>query len=212
MKKIMKNWARGLPFATLLTVFLCIAHPAVAQPAAGADAAAAAAPTSDYLIGAGDVLQIFVWRQDDLSVTVPVRPDGKISTPLINDLVAVGKTPTQVAREMEKALSQYLRSPQVNVIVKEFVGLNSAQIRVTGQAAQPKAVPYRDRMTLLDVVIAVGGLTKFAAGNRSHVVRTVDGKQEEIHVRLDNLMNRGDMKENMPMKPGDVLIIPERVF
>ncbi len=208
----MKNWRSGLPLATLFCLLLCLGRPALAQPAAGANAPPPEPPSSSYQIGAGDVLQIFVWRQDDLSVTVPVRPDGMISTPLINDLVAVGKTPTQVAHEMEAALSKFLRAPQVNVIVKEFVGLTSAQIRVTGQAAQPKAVPYRDRMTLLDVVIAVGGLTKFAAGNRSHVARTVDGKTEEIHVRLDDLMNRGKIKENIVMQPGDVLIIPERVF
>jgi polysaccharide export outer membrane protein len=196
--------------ALLFCLALCVAGEGFAQSAA--DEAPAAAPSNDYLIGAGDTLQIFVWRQADLSVTVPVRPDGKVSTPLIDDLVAVGKTPTQVAREMEKALSQYLRAPQVNVIVTQFVGLNSAQIRVTGQAAQPRAVPYRDRMTLLDVVIAVGGLTKFAAGNRSRVVRTVNGKSKEIRVHLDDLINRGKIKENMVMQPGDVVIIPERVF
>ena len=209
----MANREGGLILAILACLSLCIGRDGYAQSATDAEEAPPATSSStNYLIGAGDVLQIFVWRQDDLSVTVPVRPDGKISTPLIDDLVAVGKTPTQLAREMEKALSQYLRAPQVNVIVKEFVGLSSAQIRVTGQALQPKAVPYRDRMTLLDVVIAVGGLTKFAAGNRSKVVRTVDGKTEEIRVKLDDLMNHGKLKENMPMRPGDVLIIPERVF
>jgi polysaccharide biosynthesis/export protein len=209
----MANRESGLFIATVVCASLCFGHEGYAQPSADAETAPPAAPPSNaYLIGAGDLLQIFVWRQQDLSVTVPVRPDGKISTPLIDDVVAVGKTPTQLAREMEKALSQYLRAPQVNVIVKEFVGLSGAQIRVTGQALQPKAVPYRDRITLLDVVIAVGGLTKFAAGNRSRVVRTVNGKTQEIRVRLDDLVNHGEIKENMPMQPGDLVIIPERVF
>jgi polysaccharide export outer membrane protein len=174
--------------------------------------AATASPTGDYLIGAGDSLQIFVWRQPELSVTVPVRPDGRISTPLIEDIVAVGKTPTQLAREMEQALSQYIRAPQVNVIVQGFVGIAGDQIRVLGQAAQPRSVPYRDRMTLLDVVIEVGGLTQFAAGNRSRIIRTVDGTSDEIRVRLDDLVNRGQVEENVAMRPGDVLIIPEAVF
>jgi polysaccharide export outer membrane protein len=177
-----------------------------------APAPATASPTGQYLIGAGDSLQIFVWRQPELSVTVPVRPDGRISTPLIEDLVAVGKTPTQLAREMEKALSEYIRSPEVNVIVQGFVGISGDQIRVLGQAAHPRSVPYRERMTLMDVIIEVGGLTEFAAGNRSKVVRTVDGRSEEIRVRLDDLINRGRIKENMVMRPGDIIIIPEAVF
>jgi polysaccharide export outer membrane protein len=165
-----------------------------------------------YLIGPGDSLQVFVWGQPELSVTVPVRPDGRVSTPLIEDLEAVGKTPTQLAREMEHVLSEYIRSPEVNVIVQKFVGTFGDQIRVLGQAAQPRSIPYRDRMTLLDVIIEVGGLTKFAAGNRTKVVRNVDGQSKEFRVRLDDLMNRGRIKENMLMQPGDVVIIPESVF
>jgi polysaccharide export outer membrane protein len=167
---------------------------------------------AEYLIGPGDTLQVFVWGQPDLSVTVPVRPDGRVSTPLIEDLEAVGKTPTELGREMERVLSEYIRSPQVNVIVQTFVGTFGNQVRVLGQAAQPRAVPYREGMTLLDVVSEVGGLTKFAAGNRSRVVRTVDGKRKEIRVRIDNLMNRGKIDENMAMQPGDIVIIPEAVF
>jgi polysaccharide export outer membrane protein len=173
---------------------------------------AAASANSEYLIGAGDTLQIFVWRQPDLSGTVPVRPDGRISTPLIEDLVAVGKTPTQLAREIEQALSEYVRSPEVNVIVQQFVGTFAGQVRVIGQAAQPKSVPYRDGLTLLDVMIEVGGLTPFAAGNRSNVVRNEGGTTKEIRVRLNDLVNRGKISENIAMKPGDVLIIPEAVF
>jgi polysaccharide export outer membrane protein len=166
----------------------------------------------EYLIGPGDTLQVFVWGQPDLSVTVPVRPDGKVSTPLIEDLEAVGKTPTELAREMEHVLSEFIRSPQVNVIVQKFVGTFNSQIRVLGQAAHPQAVSYRERMTLLDVMIEVGGLTKFAAGNRSRVIRNVDGRTTEIRVRIDDLMNRGRIKENIPMQPGDIVIIPETVF
>jgi polysaccharide export outer membrane protein len=175
-------------------------------------AAASASPTGDYLIGPGDSLSVFVWRQPDLSVTVPVRPDGRISTPLVEDLVAVGKTPTQLAREIEQGLSQYVRQPQVNVIVQGFVGTFGEQIRVLGQAAQPKAVPYRERMTLMDVIIEAGGLTNFAAGNRTRVIRTVNGKSQEIRVRLDDLIKKGQIDQNMPMRPGDVVIIPEAVF
>lgn len=168
--------------------------------------------SAGYLIGPGDTLQVFVWGQPDLSVTVPVRPDGRVSTPLIEDIQAVGRTPTQLASEMERVLAEYIRSPEVNVIVQEFVGTFGDQIRVLGQAAQPRAVPYRDSMTLLDVMIEVGGLTQFAAGNRGKVVRTVDGESKEFRVRLDDLMNRGRIKENMVMRPGDIVIIPEAVF
>jgi len=174
--------------------------------------AATASENGEYLIGPGDTLQVFVWAQPDLSITVPVRPDGRVSTPLIEDLEAVGKTPTQLAREMEQVLSEFIRSPEVNVIVQKFVGTFGSQIRVLGQATKPGAVPYRERMTLLDVMIEVGGLTKFAAGNRSRLVRTVDGRSEESRVRLDDLVNRGRVEENVPMQPGDIVIIPEAVF
>ena len=174
--------------------------------------AATASENGEYLIGPGDTLQVFVWGQPDLSITVPVRPDGRVSTPLIEDLEAVGKTPTQLAREMEQVLSEFIRSPEVNVIVQKFVGTFGSQIRVLGQATKPGAVPYRERMTLLDVMIEVGGLTKFAAGNRSRLVRTVDGRSEESRVRLDDLVNRGRVEENVPMQPGDIVIIPEAVF
>jgi len=172
----------------------------------------AEAPAADYLIGPGDSLQIFVFGQPELSVTVPVRPDGRVSTPLIEDLQAVGKTPTQLAREMEQILSEFIRTPKVNVIPKEFVGTFANQIRVLGQATQPQALPFRDKMTLLDVMTEVGGLTRFAAGNRARVVRTVNGETKEIRVRLQDLLNRGKMKENMAMQPGDVVIIPEAIF
>ncbi|HEY8549719.1 MAG TPA: XrtA/PEP-CTERM system exopolysaccharide export protein [Vicinamibacterales bacterium] len=176
------------------------------------DIPATASETGAYVIGPGDTIQVFVWGQPELSVTVPVRPDGRVSTPLIEDLVAVGKTPTQLAREMEQVLSEYIRSPEVNVIVQNFVGTFGEQIRVLGQAATPRAVPYRERMTLLDVMIEVGGLTPFAAGNRARVVRTVNGRSRELRVRLDDLLNRGRIEENIEMQPGDIVIIPEAVF
>ncbi|MEO0344820.1 MAG: XrtA/PEP-CTERM system exopolysaccharide export protein [Pseudomonadota bacterium] len=166
-----------------------------------------------YIIGPGDTLNVFVWRNPEISTTVPVRPDGKISTPLVEDMVAVGKTPTQLARDIEEVLAEYIRSPNVNIIVQGFVGTFSEQIRVVGQAAQPMSLAYRDEMTLLDVMIEVGGLTPFAAGNRSKVVRRdSDGKSQEYRVRLDDLLNDGDMSQNIAMRPGDVVVIPESFF
>jgi polysaccharide export outer membrane protein len=173
---------------------------------------AVASETGEYLIGPGDTLEIFVWRQPELSVNVPVRPDGKISTPLVEDIVAVGKTPSQLSAEIETVLAEYIRQPEVNVIVQQFVGTFGAQIRVLGQAVQPSAIPYRERMTLMDAIIEAGGLTEFAAGNRSRVVRTIDGQSTEIRVRLDDLINKGQIAENIAMRPGDVVIIPEAVF
>jgi polysaccharide export outer membrane protein len=178
-------------------------------------ASPAGAETSgvDYRIGPGDRLQVFVWRNSDISATVPVRPDGKISTPLVEDMVAVGKTPSQLARDIEAVLSAYIKSPKVNVIVEAFVGTFSDQVRVVGQAAQPRALPYRESMTLLDVMIEVGGLTAFAAGNRALVVRKApDGSTNEIKVRLSDLLDDGDMSENIPVQAGDVVIIPESMF
>lgn len=166
----------------------------------------------DYLIGPGDELQIFVWRNPEFSVTLPVRPDGRISAPLVEDLVAVGKTSTQLARELEKSLSNYVRNPVVTVIVRNFVGSLQQQIRVIGAAAQPRALPYRNGMTLLDVMIEVGGQTQLAAGNRSSIVRSVAGKQKSFSVRVDDLLNDGDMSANVRMLPGDILIIPESFF
>lgn len=189
---------------------LAAADPA-ATPAAAPAEAPPAASDSTYVIGPGDVLQVFVWRQPELTVSVPVRPDGKVSTPLVEDIVAVGKTPSQLAREMEKVLSEYVRSPQVNVIVSTPVSTLS-QIKIIGQVAKPQALPYREGITALDAVLAVGGLAPFAAGNRAKVVRTEKGKQREIRLKLDDLVNKGDMKQNIPLQPGDVLVVPESRF
>jgi polysaccharide export outer membrane protein len=175
----------------------------MAQPAAEA--------TGDYRIGPGDSLQVFVWRNPDLTVTVPVRPDGKISTPLVEDMVAVGKTPSGLARDIEKALAEYVKAPQVNVIVTQPASVFS-QVKVIGQVLHPQALPYHDGMTVLDAVLAVGGLGQFAAGNRSHVVRELKGKQTELKVKLEALVNDGDMSQNLALRPGDVLVVPESRF
>jgi polysaccharide export outer membrane protein len=172
----------------------------------------AAAQQSEYRIGPLDNLQIFVWRNPDLSISVPVRPDGRISVPLIEDLEVTGKTPTQLARDIEKALGVFVQDPIVTVIVSGFVGPFQDQIRVVGEAARPQALPYRDAMTLLDLMIQVGGLTDFAAGNRATITRVVEGQQKQFRVRLDDLLRDGDISANVKVLPGDVLMIPEAWF
>jgi polysaccharide export outer membrane protein len=196
-----------LMLSALPTLFIAGEIAAAEEPASTTPS-----PTSaDYVIGPGDTLQVFVWRNPDLTVTVPVRPDGKISTPLVEDMVAVGKTPSGLARDVEKALAVYVKSPQVNVIVTIPASAFS-QVKVIGQVLHPQAVPYRNGMTVLDAVLAVGGLSQFAAGNRAHLVRTVNGKSTEFKVRLEALVNNGDMKQNLLLQPGDVLVVPETHF
>ncbi|MDX2457216.1 MAG: polysaccharide export protein [Gammaproteobacteria bacterium] len=168
--------------------------------------------TPDYIIGAGDTIDIFVWRNPELSSGVTVRPDGKITTPLVEDVPASGKTPTQLARDMEKELSVYVKNPVVTVMVGGFVGPYEEQIRVVGQATNPQALPYRDQMTLLDLMIAVGGLTEFADGNKSIVVRVIDGEWQQFGVRIDDLINGADISANTYVLPGDILIVPESWF
>jgi polysaccharide export outer membrane protein len=165
-----------------------------------------------YLVGPGDTLQIFVWDHADLTAAVQVRPDGKISTPLVEDLQAAGKSPTALARDVEKVLSEYVRSPVVTVIVQSFVGTIDQEVKVVGQAVQPKALRFRQGMTVLDAVIEVGGLSELAAGNRAKILRRVNGEPTEIRVKLDDLVNKGKIKQNVPMLPGDVLISPESVL
>jgi len=185
------------------------AAPSTVQRDAPATPAKGVSP--DYVIGPGDELQVFVWRDPELTTTVPVRPDGKISTPLNEDMVAVGKTPERLSRDIEKVLSVYVKSPQVNVIVTKPASAFS-QIKVIGQVLHPAAVPYRDGMTVLDAVLAVGGLSTFAAGNRAHVVRMENGRQLDLRVKLDALVNNGDMSQNLALRPGDVLVVPESRF
>ena len=183
-----------------------------ATSASHSGTAAAAKPAdNDYIIGPGDTLQVFVWRNPELSVSVPVRPDGKISTPLVEDMVAVGKTPPLLARDMEKVLAEYVRSPKVNIIVTTAASAYSL-VKVVGQVAHPQAIPYREGMTVLDAVLEVGGLGQFASGNRARVVRMVNGQETVIHVKLDNLLNGGDVKENIPLKAGDVVVVPQSIF
>ena len=169
-------------------------------------------PTHDYLVGPGDSVNIIVWRNPEVSMSVPVRPDGKITTPLVEDLPATGKTSSQLARDIEKALAKYIQDPIVTVIVTGFVGPYSEQIRVIGQAAKPQALPFRENMTALDVLIAVGGITEFAAGNKATIIRNVGGKQQQFGVRLSDLIKDGDISANVPMRPGDILVIPESFF
>lgn len=169
-------------------------------------------PGPEYIVGPLDNLNIFVWRNPDVSISVPVRPDGRISTPLIEDLAAAGKTPTQLARDVEAELAKFIQDPIVTVIVTGFNGPFARQVRVVGQATRPQAIPYRDNMTLLDVMVAVGGITEFAAGNRASIVRTVDTEQKQYRVRVSDLVKDGDVTANVQMLPGDILIIPESWF
>jgi polysaccharide export outer membrane protein len=207
MSKLPYASALSFLFVTLLTA---CGGPATLSPKDVPNAGAA--PLTDYRVGPGDSLQIFVWDQPDLSTSVIVRPDGRISTPLVEDLDAAGSTPTELARQIETVLSGYVRGPVVTVIVQGFVGEIDRQVRVVGQAVEPRALQYREGMTVLDVVIEVGGLTDFAAGNRARIVRLINGRQTEIRVRLDDLLNDGRMGENVAILPGDVLIIPQSVF
>ncbi|MES2946915.1 MAG: XrtA/PEP-CTERM system exopolysaccharide export protein [Pseudomonadota bacterium] len=165
----------------------------------------------DYVVGSGDLLNIIVWRSPELSLSVPVRPDGKISTPLVDELTAQGKTTVQIARDVEKALSKLVRDPVVTVVVTRYVGPYSEQIRVVGEAAKPQALPYKQRMTVLDVMIAVGGLTDYADGNGASITRVSDGGKR-YSVRLRDLIKRGDISANVEMLPGDILIIPQGWF
>ena len=173
---------------------------------------ASSLPSAQYRIGPGDNLNIFVWRNPELSITVPVRPDGRVSIPLVEDVVAIGKTPTDLAREYEQRLSKYIREPLVTIIVTGFSGPIPDQVRIIGEAAQPRALPYRTDMTVLDALIAVGGLTRYAAGNDTVLIRTAQGEQNTYSVHLNSLIRDGDIDSNIARRPGDILIIPQRLF
>jgi polysaccharide export outer membrane protein len=177
-----------------------------------APAATPMAAAHDYLIGPGDSVNVVVWRNPEVSSTITVRPDGKITTPLVEDVVAMGKTSTELARDIEKALAKFIQQPVVTVIVTGFIGPYQEQIRVIGQAARPQALPYREGMSLMDVLIAVGGITEFASGNKANIIRSVDGKQQKLNVRLSDLIKDGDISANVPVRPGDVLVIPQSFF
>ena len=171
-------------------------------------------PGEEYIIGPLDQLTIFVWRNPELGAKVQVRPDGRITTPLISDMPAVGKTPTMLAQDLKIQLSEYIRDPLVSVIVDNFSGTFSQQIRIVGATAKPASIPYRANMTLLDAMIAVGGLSEFASGNRARLVRQdrETGRQREYGVKIGDLLKRGDSRANVKLEPGDVIIIPESAF
>ncbi len=199
--------------AALLVVPLLLAAAACSSTSGGVSNVAAQLPATpaEYVIGPGDILRVFVLRNPDLTVEVPVRPDGKISTPLVNDMEAVGKTASQLGRDVEQALAEYVRNPSVSIIVVRPMGA-LGQVRVVGQAVSPRAIPFRSGITVLDVIIEVGGLSQYAAGNRAKVIRVEKGVSREIRVRLDDLLNKGDVTQNITMQAGDILFIPEARF
>jgi polysaccharide export outer membrane protein len=205
---LFKRLGRALAVVAVAGGLAACAAPSGNHPPAPAEAGNA---DYTYIIGAGDSVNIMVWRNPELSMSVPVRPDGKIAAPLVDELVAQGKTSVQLAREIETVLSKYVRDPIVTVMVSGFVGPYSEQIRVVGEAARPQFLPYKSKMTLLDVMIAVGGLTDFASGNSATILRTGDGNKQ-YSVRLNDLIKRGDVSANVEMRPGDILIIPQSLF
>jgi polysaccharide biosynthesis/export protein len=218
MKVLNRVWVRSalmICFGLFASATLLAQEPAAraATPAATPAPASPSNPASsvvgaDYIIGPGDTLQIYVWRNPELTVSMPVRPDGRISAPLVEDMVAVGKSPSMLARDIEKVLAEFVRTPQVNVIVTQPAGLLT-QVKAVGQVENPQAVPYRAGMRVLDLVLAAGGLTDYAAGNRAKLVRQVDGKTIDMKLKLDRLINKGDMQQNLLLQPGDVLVVPE---
>lgn len=181
------------------------------KPTAPVQAQASTVGEVNYIIGPGDTLRIVVMRNPELNAEVPVRPDGKLSSPLVNDVIAVGKTPTELAKDIEKELAEYIRDPSVAILVVQSTSRFS-QVKVVGQAVNPRAVAYRSGMTVLDLIIEVGGLSQFAAGNRAKLIRERDGKVQEIRVRLSDLLNKGRVSENIALAPGDILVVPETLF
>lgn len=207
LKQIQSAATRTVVLSLALIIAACSS-----QNEAASNAPVSLADSTEYIIGPNDELDVFVWQNPELSVTVPVRPDGRISTPLVNDMVAASKTSAELSKDLEKELSQYVKDPLVTVSVKTFNGPYSQQIRIVGQASQPMAIPFRNRMTVLDAMIAVGGMTEFAAGNRTVIVREEGGEKKSYGVRLDDLLLNGDVSANVPLMPGDILIIPESWF
>ncbi|WP_372620679.1 XrtA/PEP-CTERM system exopolysaccharide export protein [Falsiroseomonas sp.] len=175
---------------------------------------AATAPGSapDYVIGPGDSLSVFVYRSPELSMEVPVRPDGRISLPLVADIAAAGLTPVELSRQLEGRLREFVREPNVTVIVRSFVGPTSRQIRIVGEAAQPRSIPFREGMTVLDALIESGGLTRYAAGNRARLIRREGEAQQVLSLRLNDLLRDGDISQDMPLRAGDTMVIPQGWF
>lgn len=205
-------------FATCLAASLvlsgCAANTASAELQPAQFVAMQEGPGEEYVIGPLDELTINVWRNPELSAKVQVRPDGRISTPLVTDMPAVGKTPAMLGEDVRLQLSQYINDPIVSVIVNNFSGTFSQQVRIVGATEKPASIPYRANMTILDAMIAVGGLSEYAAGNRAKLVRfdKESGKQKEYKLRLSDLLKKGDSKANVLLQPGDVVIIPESLF
>ena len=218
MQSLLKNINNTAASVAKICLSLCLLVVAGCASGGSGELPSAQFVTSDegpgpqYVVGPLDLLEIFVWQNPELSRPVTVRPDGRFSMPLIDDIAATGKTPTQLARDIEVQLDQYLQSPIVTVIVGGFTGPFAQQVRVVGSAAAPQAIPYRANMTLLDVMIAVGGLTGFAAGNSSTLTRVENSTQREYTVRLDDLLKDGDVSANVKIEPGDVIIVPESFF
>lgn len=210
-KTLTKNSFRAVWLATLMFLAGC-ANAVPTSPAPPIMAGANPQLAAEYVIGPLDSIDIFVWHNPDLTRQMPVRPDGRIAMPLVGDIVAVGKTPQGLASEIQDKLMPYIRDPLVTVIPTQFVGLFTRQIRVIGEASQPRAIPFRSNLTALDVMIEVGGLTRYADGDRAVIVRQISGKQESLRVRLDSLIRDGDINQNVEMLPGDILIIPQRYF
>ena len=206
--------AKSVSSRTFALVILALAG-LTACAAPGTPAAPVSANQAEpaaYLIGPGDQLQISVWHNPELSTTVPVRPDGRISTPLVDDETAAGKTPQQLGQDIAARLKKFVADPIVTVIVSNFVGAYSEQIRIVGEAVTPKSIPFQAHMTALDAMIAAGGLTPYAAGNRAKIVRHVDGKEVDLNVRLSDLLKNGDLGANTDLRPGDIIIIPQSYF
>jgi len=205
-RRVHRTYLRAITAATALFVTGC------GGPTLPPAPPASSLPSAEYRIGPGDSLNIFVWRNPELSMTVPVRPDGRLSIPLVEDVVAIGKTPTALAREYEQLLGKYIKEPLVTIIVSGFVGPIPDQVRIIGEASQPRSLPYRADMTVLDAMIAVGGLTRYAAGNDTVLIRTAQGEQNTYTVHLTSLIRDGDIDSNVALRPGDILIIPQRLF
>jgi polysaccharide export outer membrane protein len=216
---VVRGRSRALLAMAILPAFVCVAG--CDDGAAGGPAKVTAGDTSftpgetqsEYVIGPGDLLSISVYEAPPLSVNdLPVRPDGRISVPLVPDIVAAGKTPAQLGHEIELRLKKYVQQPIVTVMLRSFQGSPDRQVKVVGAAAEPQTIPYRANMTLLDVMIATKGMTKFAAGNSAVIVRRVPGGQQRIPVHLSDLVKDGDLRANVAMRPGDTLIIPQSWF
>ena len=216
MRVSAKSWAALAATVSVVALAGCASTPRAGNmlPPANLGEETVGAVSDSYIIGPADELTLFVWRNPELSVTAQVRPDGRITTPLITDMVAAGKTPAQLADDIRAALAQYIQEPLVSVIVNRPQGSFSQQVRIVGAAVRPTALPYRANMTVLDVMIAAGGLSEFAAGDRAKLIRVdrTSGQQREYDLRLAALLRRGDIRANVRLEPGDVIIIPESMF